>query len=440
MFEFGRDLKRWLNDKERGGLDAEVWELLDLSRLDAAAREAEIDAGRAAQTRPCAAWLGAAAMRREAARRSADIGQLEKACLAAVAASDAARSEAARTATRLERALIAMTAADLHGGVAMLDTARLQLEEAIKTPLPGEPRGLGARIESAWARLSARRALLTDQYDHALDASALLDKALHALSVPDARRDDRGGGEAFAARLERGELLADFALKRSDPALAISVCADLHRLTESIDAQYAPVSFCRAATALGSTLVVVGRVEGRGERLAEGVGWLCRAEEALPKGHSDVDRAATLRALGVGLHLLGESVGLEKAYDRAAAMLDLAQALAPGRRLQALVEVDRTACLARLCERRKDLAPLTAAEARLRRELVEEGRPDCPVRWAAIQLGLVRIYEARARLSGRASSAEACYYALATAEEVFAAAGLGDLGGRARTGLDRLSA
>ncbi|MGC1302751.1 MAG: hypothetical protein WA840_10290, partial [Caulobacteraceae bacterium] len=83
---------------------------------------------------------------------------------------------------------------------------------------------------------------------------------------------------------------------------------------------------------------------------------------------------------------------------------------------------------------------LAEAEAAFRTELATRSAVRDPIAWAVVQIGLARIYEARADLTGSNGEIPDAAFALSEALDVFAERGLRSLSDIALTALDRLKA
>jgi tetratricopeptide (TPR) repeat protein len=171
------------------------------------------------------------------------------------------------------------------------------------------------------------------------------------------------------------------------------------------------------------------------------------AIDAVPTGHSPLDRARAAHGLGLTLQAAAELAGETsfyasalKAFDRALDELNIA-----GLPYRAVVAHDRAACLARQAERSGDLVALERAETAFKAQLVAHAASADPVAWAVVQISLARIYESRADLLGETGGKDKgdranAAFALTEALEVFSERGLKSLSDIASAALNRLKA
>jgi hypothetical protein len=441
MFEFGRELKRFFGvGPNRGRCDASFLELVELKLLAVHGRSAEISAGRVSAREPVGQSLDAALVWREHARRSGDLSSLFRAARAVEAAEREAGDDAEHASAQLEGALTSLTGADLYGDPDLLEGARRRLAAAAS--LEGDALH-EARLQAAWARLTSREALAEGDFDRALEAAALFDKAVHELdgfaAQPPMRRARL---EAAAARAERAELLCGFGQLRREPRLLEGAIKDLTQLGERLDPDYEPVTTARVGELLGSALTTLGEITGRVELIAEGVSVLAEAAERFPREHSPLDWARQRHALALGLQALGEACDSDEAYAQAERVLEDAWDVA--RRtstvMRATVANNRAACVARRAERLGDLTALGRAETAFKAELGATRPERDPVSWAVLQVNLARVYEAKAGLEGGFAAREAAVYAYGTARGVFSEHGRRTLSASAAAGLERVKA
>jgi hypothetical protein len=441
MFEFGRELKRIFGvGPSRGRCDPSFLELVELKLLAVHGRTAEVSAGRVSAREPVGHSLDAALIWREHARRSGELTSLFRSARAVEAAEREAHDEAERAAAQLESALTSLVGADLFGDPDLIEGARQRLNAA--AALQGDALH-EARLQAAWARVASREALAEGDFDRALEAAALFDKAVHELdgfaAQPATRRVRL---EAAAARAERAELLTGFGQARGEPRLLEGAIKDLAQLMDRLDADYEPVTAARVGELLGAALTTLGEITGRVELIAEGVSALAEAAERFPRDHSPLDWARLRHTLALGLQALGEACDSDEAYAQAERVLEEAWTAAnpTSTVMRATIANNRAACVARRAERLGDLTALGRAETAFKAELSATRPERDPVSWAVLQVNLARVYEARAGLEGGFTAREAAVYAYGSALDVFSEHGMRTLSASAAAGLERVKA
>ncbi len=174
--------------------------------------------------------------------------------------------------------------------------------------------------------------------------------------------------------------------------------------------------------------------------MKEAAGAYRAALDAVPIGHSPLDRARAAHGLGLALQGMAEIAGDPRLYPSAIHALDRALADLPteGLPLRAVVAHHRAALSARQAERNGDIPALAEAEATFKAELSQRSAQNDPVAWAVTQVALARIYEVRADLTGRSQERLKAGFALTEALDVFAERGLKSLSDVAQAALDRL--
>jgi hypothetical protein len=441
MFEFGRELKRVLGlEPAHGEPDLSLLELMDASMLGAQGKTNDTDAGRVSAKDPFALWLRSAAIWREHARRTGDALALRKAASAATSADRAATTPTEHARADLEQALASLTGADLFGDPELLDAAREGVRQVSR--VTGDP-VLDVKVEVAHARIASRDALATDDYARALDAAALFDCAIHRLdSLALDRKCTSLRYEASMTRIERADLLTGFGLRLSDTNLLTRVEVNLTALLKTIDPDYEPLAWARAAEVLGAAQAGLGDLDGRPERIAQGVSTLATGTERFTCDHSPLDWARLQHGLGVGLQALGEGLDNHAAFTEAEFAFDRAVEVV-GRTslaMRSTVANNRAACLARRAECYGDGGALNRAEAAFKAEAANADPLLDPVAWAVLQVNLARVYESRAELDGDFANREAAVYALEGALDVFCDHGLKRLADTATAALERVRA
>ena len=403
MFEFGKDLRK-LFAQARESDDLGWVELIGAELLKGEAARQSTDAGRVSCPRPFPAWMRASALWREHARRTGVGSSLERAANACADAAKAARTELDHAHAAVERAEIALLRFDLCGGLEHLAEA----EAAV----------LGAKHDaaaSAHARLRARQARLTDKESALLDATALLDAALHDLGTgPSPARDE--------LRMERAMLGLEAGVTRRDARLLDQAGRDLKTLVEGAAPDERPLTRARALALCGSGLRALGSLANDVTAMEQGAAMFDAAADQFTPDHSPLDWVA-VQVLRIDEQ---PPVGV----------LSQAQALSAGGGLVlgALARECRFAREAALAEDNGDVQRLDTLDAALRKRLAKPAASDGPLDWAADQIGLAHVALARERLTGSKPAAIGMMLveAAATAREL----GVGVLAARA----DRLAA
>ena len=374
MFEFGRDLRK-LFEKARESDDLGWLELVSADLVGVEARREGVDAGRVSAARPFDGWMRSAALWREHARRT---GSRDSLIRAAAAASDAARHTSTpdqTAAAAIESGEIHLLRFDLFGGPTALTTALSDVQS-----LTAERPATRSAAATLHARLSARRARLSDDAAALMDAAALLDAALHgSRALPPTAGDD--------LRLDRAALALEAGVARRDPRLLDQAGRDLRALVESASPDRRPLTRARALALAGSGMAALAALAGDTAAGAQGQTLFEAAADQFTADHSPLDWIAVLLARG----------------DADIPLLMLAQAEAlsrePGLVLGALARERRMTAEAALAEAMGDLEAIAGLEAVARRRLTEAGAVR-PLEWAADQIGLARLAQARARLTG----------------------------------------
>jgi hypothetical protein len=436
---FGRIADGLRGERRRGALlaDPARIELLDVATLADLAKGAVLaHESRAGQR--AVADLDHAAMLRELARRTGDPNAMEAAIAAADRGARAAGSEhRLYAAACLQAANNALTASDIFGGAdaaEVAEAALAQAESALQCE-PGRLSGPGL----VRARLDGHRALAALDRNAVLAACARFDDAAQSL---DARLRATGAGEPqwAAALCEKAELILGFASARKDMGLLDRSVIELSQLSSRLNPTRLPLSWMRAQTLHGSSLRALGEITGEARLMKEAARALGGAYDAVPAGHSPLDRARAAHGLGLALTGLAETSGERLAHSSAQAAFDraLVEMAAAHTPLRSIIAYDRAVGLARRAERTGDAAALGEAERAFREDLSTRSAQADPVGWAVIQVALARIYLARADLMGDAGERADAAFALAEALEVFTEHGQPTLADVALTTLDRL--
>lgn len=374
MFEFGRDLRK-LFEKARESEDLGWLELVGAELVQSEARREGIDAGRVSAARPFDNWMRCSTLWREHARRTGSRASLDR---AASAASDAARhttSPDQTAAVAIESAAIHLLRFDLFGGPAALTAALSDIQS-----LSCERAATRSSAAALHARLSARKARLSEETNALLDAGALLDAALHdARSLPPTVADE--------LRLDRAALSLEAGVRRRDARMLDQAGRDLRALVETAAPDQRPLTRARALALAGAGMAALAALAKDDLAAAQGRALFDAAADQFTPDHSPLDWAAVLLA-GVG-------------GDTPLLMLAQAEALTrePGLLLGALVRERRLSAEVALSEALGDVQALNALEAVVRRRLtgVDRGQP---LDWAADQIGMAQLFMARSRLTG----------------------------------------
>ncbi|MES2833247.1 MAG: hypothetical protein V4707_00915 [Pseudomonadota bacterium] len=405
MFEFGKDLRK-LFAQARESDDLGWVELIGAELLKGEAARQSTDAGRVSCPRPFAAWMRASALWREHARRTGVGSSLERASNACADAAKAARTASDHAHAAVERAEIALLRFDLCGGLEHLAEAEAAIAGATS------PTRTAA---CAHARLRARQARLTDKESALLDATALMDAALHDLgNAPSPARDE--------LRMERAMLGLEAGVTRRDARLLDQAGRDLKTLVEGAAPEERPLTRARALALCGSGLRALGALANDVTAMEQGAAMFDAAADQFTPDHSPLDWVA------VQVMRIDEQPPV--------AVLSQAQALSAGGGLVlgALARECRFAREAALAEDNGDVQRLDTLDAALRKRLAKPALSDGPLDWAADQIGLAHVALARERLTGSKPAAIGMMLveAAATAREL----GVGVLAARA----DRLAA
>lgn len=374
MFEFGRDLRK-LFEKARESEDLGWLELVGADLVQAEARREGIDAGRVSAARPFDGWMRASTLWREHARRTGSRASLER---AANAASDAARhttSPDQTAAAAIESGAIHLMRFDLFGGPAALNAALSDVQS-----LTCERAATRSAAAALHARLCARRARLSGETNALLDAGALLDAAVHdARNLPPTVADE--------LRLDRAALSLEAGVHRRDPRMLDQAGRDLRALVETASPDQRPLTRARALALAGAGMVALATLAKDEAAAVQGRALFDAAAEQFTPDHSPLDWATVL--------LAGTSGDTP--------LLTLAQAEVltrePGLVLGALVRERRLAAEVTLAEALGDVKGLDGLEAVVLRRLAGPDRFQ-PLDWAADQIGMARLFMARARLTG----------------------------------------
>jgi hypothetical protein len=376
MFEFGRDLRK-LFAQARESEDLGWVELIGADLVRAEARQQSINAGRVSCTDPFEAGLRAGALWREHARRTGfgdSLGRAHKAAAEAVRTAVGA-DQIARAA--IETAHVLMLEFDLCGGLQALTRAVAGIDALGRVNRPETARAAAV----IHARLKARQARLSTDNAALLDATALLDAALHDLGP-------RAGAAADEARLDRAALALEAGVARCDARLLDQAGRDLHELVEQATPEYRPLTRARALLLCGMGMKLLAAMAGDIAVMRQGQAMFEAAADQFTVDHSPLDWVA---------------IQIVRADDRSAlATLAQAQVLTEGGGLilGALAREARFARETAAAEGAGDIKTLSGLRTRLCGRLADRSGRQTPLDWAADQIAIARINLALGRLTG----------------------------------------
>ncbi len=445
MFEFGRELRRFLGGEPVAGVwrdgltngDSSLLELLDLRLLINEARGADIAAGRIGAKDRGARLVEAAVAWREVARRSGDAVALRKAASNAESAAsyfhDHHKAPGVARA-KAEQGLCALLGADLFGDDGLIAAAERVLDEAAAAS------GVGAALAGATlAGLRGRSALTAGGPVDAL--AAAYEAPLAALTAA-GRASPAVRLMAAEHRAARADLLALAGASQHDKDLIDHGVREARAAAAALDVTVEPLSWGRTKAAEGAALALLAELTGDVGAAADGVDALASALEQVAREHSPLDWARIQAGLGQALIVLGETSDNPRAFEQAVTCFDRAELVLkdqPVLALRAHAAGGRAMALGRQAELTGDLAVLDVAVAALKTELCRLKPGAEPVAWAIAQLNLARLYETRADITGRDDDGlKAASVALATAMDVFAEEGMRSLTDLACRALERL--
>lgn len=422
MFDFGKDLKRFVADGVGGqGRDPRVLELLPTATVaEQAAAEASA-AGRA--SKPWKAWRDVALIWTSHARRTGLQTSLDAAGRAARESLEAAPAGHAFALASATAAEVLLARFDLRANEAALSEAEAAVEAAAEEP--NSRRGQSA-VASVHARLATRRALMADDAGAVKAAAALLDAALHGETGKGSDADPWRLVRASELRLERAELTVRAGLRWKDARLLDQAGRDLRLLIENLDADVLPVSRARAVRLCGLSLSALAAMAARVDAMEQAVEMLAAARDLFDVDHSPLDAASALSAQAETLIRWQASAPVPQLLKAAEDMLARAWRLADGRStaLEVEVRVKAARVKALMASNAGDMITLSDQEARLRERLAKnDGRADA-CGWAVDQLCLASVYEALDDLGCRPARGWAAAYARSEAMDVLREAGL----------------
>ena len=445
MFEFGRELRRFLGGEPVAGVfrdgltggDSTLLELLDLRLLINEARGADVAAGRIGVKDRATRLIEASVAWREVARRSGDATALRKAASGAEAAAKlfTEQHKASGVArAKAEQGLCALLGAELFGDEGLVAAAERVLGEAATAS------GVGAALAgAALAGVRGRSALASNNGVAAITAA--YDGPLAVLTAA-GRASPAARQMAAEHRTIRADLLSLAGAAGRDKDLIEQGVREAKAVVAGLDLAVEPLSWGRARAAEGAALALLAELTGDVGVAADGVDALAGALEQVAKDHSPLDWARIQTGLGQALILLGETSDNPRAFEQAVTCFDRAELVLkeqPALALRAQAAGARAMALGRQAELTGDLAVLDVAVAALKTELCRLKPSVEPVAWAVAQMNLARLYETRVDITGRDDGGlEAASVALATAMDVFGEEGMRSLTDLAHQALERL--
>ncbi|OYX35836.1 MAG: hypothetical protein B7Y99_02890 [Caulobacterales bacterium 32-69-10] len=410
--------------------------MMPLNMLRREAATAGLAGHRADKRDRAGVLLGYATMLREVARRTGEADALAKAASAAERAASEAEGPTLISA-RLEQVAGARLKAELFADASAIDAAETWLTAAEQAKPPSI---FALRRAAHRAAFTAARALHSRDLDEAVQAAGPLDEAVDRFDAF-VRDTAQGKAEAAALRCERADFLIGFGARLKDKALLMQAENDLAQLAKRLDPAYLPLTWARVEGLRGEALAGLGDLTGDATCLAEAVRVLAAAADHVDFDHSPLDRARLSHALARALEALAEACDDDGLFDHALSAFDQAMVVlepSQAHALRARAAYDRAACVARRAEKDGDPRALALAESALKAELSREDGPVDPVSWAVAQLGLARVYDARAAVEGGAPRPDGVAVALTEALDVFTEQGLKTLAEAAQDALERL--
>ncbi|WP_409691381.1 hypothetical protein [Brevundimonas sp.] len=381
MFEFGRDLRRLFAQARDGG-DRSWIELIGADLLEAEARGQATDAHRTSCREPVLTGLKAAALWREHARRTGRRASLARALSAATDAAGAAVTPDQHTEAAMETALCLMLQYEQRGGTDLLD----QIDLVLDGHDPKRPGALAARLGVAHARLEALKARRNGEAAAMLDASALMDSALHDV----ANRPDLAP-EAAEVQLDRASLALEAGLLRGDTRLLDQAGRDLRALVAAASPEYRPVTRARALTLCAAGLSALAALADDEAARAKAHELFDAAADTFTPDHSPLDWAA--------IELARAARDMNPDLNR---LIEIEAVTAgEGLILGALARERRVTVETQQAEQSRDASRLGRMETRLRRRLTTGQASDNPLDWAVDQITLAQVQLTRMRMTGR---------------------------------------
>ena len=368
MFEFGRDLRR-LFEKARDSQDLGWLELVGLDLVASEARTQSTDAGRVSCARPYEAWMRAAALWREHARRCGSMESLQRAEQAGRDASKASLSEDQSIHAALDIGYTSMLAFDLYGAPhrlnGLLDSLK-RLPEARNSETRSEVNALKARLNSRLARIAQDATAMAEAADQLAEAMQGLKPSDTAISED--LQLDRAALSLEAGLLTRNAMLLDRAGR------------ELRQLVESALPDERPVSRARALALCGTGMSALAAVANDPSARHQANTLFDAAAEQFTPDHSPMDWAT--------IQLLKAERGQADPV-----LLDKAMTLTdqPGLILGAMVRERALAHTIYQADDIGDMTALTKVEILLRQRLARSIEETTAIDWASDQISLARV-------------------------------------------------
>ncbi|WP_297801613.1 hypothetical protein [uncultured Brevundimonas sp.] len=340
-----------------------------MNLVESEARTQSTDAGRVSCARPYEAWMRAASLWREHARRSGSQDSLQRAEQAGRDASRAAQTDDQAMRAAIDVGNTCMLAFDLYGAPYRLNGL---LESMKRLPEARNPE-TRAELLALTARLKARQARI------AQDATAMTEAAnLLAAAMQDIRPSDNHIVEDLA--LDRAALSLEAGLLSRDAQLLDRAGRELRVLVEGASPDERPVSRARALALCGTGMSALAAVAVNDDAGDQASTLYDAAADQFTADHSPLDWA---------------SIVLLKAESGPVKLSVLAQAQRltdrPGLILGAMIRERLMAQSIAEADANEDIPALTRLESQLRKRLSSPPDDATAVEWASDQISLTRL-------------------------------------------------
>lgn len=368
MFEFGRDLRR-LFEKARDSYDLGWLELVSVSLVETEARHQSTDAGRVSCPRPFEAWMRAAALWREHARRTGTLHSLQKAEQAGRDAAQAATTDDQAMRAAIDVGMTSMLAFDLYGAPRRLSGLLDNLE---RLPHARKPETAVA-VEALKARLKARQARISSDPERMTEAAKGLSEAIEGLTK-------NGAASTEDIKLERAALALEAGLLARDPALLDQAGRELRILVEQSHPDERPVSRARSLALCGTGMAALASVAGDNDARGRAQALFDAAADQFTPDHSPLDWAC--------IQLLRADRGPvpEHVLSEARQMTNL-----PGLIIGVMMRERHMAHTVHQVDNDGDIASLLAMKHDLMNRRLPSTSEAAAIEWCADQISLARI-------------------------------------------------